>query len=311
LHALTSNFDLITSKYDVALLCNAANSPFAWMIRALGIPLAINVDGIERMRSKWNSLGRAWYRLGEYCSTVFASKVIGDADVICKYYKERYNTESVMIPYGAKVEKRSASETLNKFNLFANNYILYVSRLEPENNALGVIEAYKKISTSNTPPLVIVGDAPYADAYKQNLRQLADGANVIFTGFQFGQAYQELRSNCLCYVQATEVGGTHPALVEALAYGNPTIVNGTPENIEVVKDAALIYDKNNFDQLSELLTKLISSEQLRNELTQKAIKRANSVYTWEAVVDAYEDLLFALAAPGAALALADDTVSKV
>ena len=297
LHALTSNLSLIGSKYDVALLCNAANSPFAWMIRILGIPLAINVDGIERMRSKWNCLGRAWYRLGEFCSTIFASKVIGDADVICKYYKEFYKTDSIMIPYGAKVEKRSPSQMLTKFNLTANYYVLYVSRLEPENNALGVIQAYKKIADSSSPPLVIVGDAPYADEYKKTLSDAAIESNVIFTGFQFGENYQELRTNCLCYVQATEVGGTHPALVEAMAYGNPTIVNGTPENIEVIKDAGLIYEKNNFDELAECLKKLIASEQLRNELSQKAVARAQSAYTWDAVVDAYEDLLFKLAAP--------------
>ncbi len=200
-----------------------------------------------------------------------------------------------MIPYGANVVRRQPGVVLDKFNLSAQNYILYVSRLEPENNALGVILAYRKICNKNSPPLVIVGDAPYAAEYKQSLVDAAGNDSIIFTGFQFGESYQELRTNCLCYVQATEVGGTHPALVESMAYGNPTIVNGTPENIEVIGDAGLVYSKNNFDELANCLNQLINSESLRIQLSKKATERAALKYSWDAVVNAYEDLLLELA----------------
>ena len=293
-HAISTNIDLILRRkeFDCALLCNAANSPFAWMINLIGIPLAINVDGIERNRKKWNGLGRLWYLLGEWCSTIFAGQVIADAKVISDYYKERFNCDSVMIPYGATVHRTEPGETLARFDLQPQQYILYVSRLEPENNALGTIEAYRKSGVSH--PLVIVGDAPYAVEYKKSLHQAAAGANVIFTGFQFGKSYYELRSHCLLYIQATEVGGTHPALVEALAYGNPTIINGTPENIEVVGDAALVYEKNDFDQLAERISRLSSSEKLREELRNKATEVAFHCFSWDSVTTKYEDVFYKL-----------------
>ena len=87
LHALTSFLDLFTKKFDVVLLCNAANSPFAWLGRLRGLPIAINVDGVERRRSKWNALGRIWYRLGELSSVLFGSAVVSDAHVIADYYR--------------------------------------------------------------------------------------------------------------------------------------------------------------------------------------------------------------------------------
>jgi glycosyltransferase involved in cell wall biosynthesis len=294
-HAITSNIDLFKrrNEFDCALLCNAANSPFSWMIRLAGIPFAVNVDGIERKRAKWNAVGRLWYRLGEYCSTIFPNKIVGDAAVICEYYKERFSSDSVMIPYGATAEFQSAGSTLTEFNLSSGRFILYVSRLEPENNALGVIQAYKQSGITDV-PLVIVGDAPYAEEYKKSLRKEADGVDVRFTGFQFGKAYQELRSHCQMYVQATEVGGTHPALIEALAYGNPTIINGTEENIEVAGDCTLRYQVNNFEQLGSQMRLLYENASLREDLSRKGISHVKSHYSWDAVADQYEKLFLEL-----------------
>lgn len=293
LHSLFSFINLLKNPVDVVLLCNAANSPFAWIVRVCGIPLAINVDGIERKRSKWNWIGKAWYRLGELCSTLFASKVIADAKVIAQYYKKTYKILPEVIAYGATAVRVAAGETLAKFGLQARSYILYVSRLEPENNALGVIESYMNARCEL--PLVIVGDAPYATEYKERIKVAASScANsklVIFTGFQFGSAYHELQSNCMIYIQATEVGGTHPALVESMAYGNCIIANGTPENIEVLADAGLVYRKNNFIELSELIDRAQNSVELRRELGISASKRAQDLYSWDTVVNQYDNLL--------------------
>ena len=96
--------------------------------------------------------------------------------------------------------------------------MLYVSRLEPENNARMVIEAFKKVRTAYR--LLVVGDAPYAHEYIQDLKERARGdRRIIFTGFVFGQDYRALQQNAYCYVHATEVGGTHPALLEAMGAG--------------------------------------------------------------------------------------------
>jgi glycosyltransferase involved in cell wall biosynthesis len=252
------------------------------------VPLMINVDGIERNRAKWNSLGKAWYLLGEFCSVKLASRVISDADVIAEYYKDTYGIESTVIPYGVHPVWREPGETLRQFGLQSKRYLLYVSRLEPENNALGVIEAYNRLSTDL--PLVIVGDAPYATEYKQKLRAVA-GPNVLFTGFQFGEAYQELQSNCYLYIQATEVGGTHPALIESMSYGNCVVSNGTPENREVVGEAGVIFEKNDFVQLSTILQELLEQPDRAQSFGEKARQRAHERYSWESVVSAYERLI--------------------
>jgi len=295
LASLSSFIDLWRRDFDAAILCNAANSPFAWLVRLRGVPLLINVDGIERRRSKWNRLGRAWYRLGELSSVLWASRVIADAEVIADYYREHYKCTPAVITYGATPQLRPPGPTLAQFGLTAGNYLLYVSRLEPENNAALVAMAYRAVATEM--PLVIVGDAPYASKYKESIRAAAD-ERVIFTGFQFGEAYQELRSNCYLYIQASEVGGTHPALVEAMAYGNCVVANDVPEHREVVQDCGVYYEKNSVSDLSKQLNMLVANNDLARSLGARAAARAAAVYQWDRIVGEYErEMLGALKVP--------------
>ena len=41
--------------FDVVLLCNAANAPLLPLLHARGLPVALNVDGLERKRRKWGA----------------------------------------------------------------------------------------------------------------------------------------------------------------------------------------------------------------------------------------------------------------
>lgn len=280
-------FSMKRREFDIVLLCNAANSPVSWIGRLKGIPILINVDGVERKRAKWNSFGKLWYKLGELSTLCFASRIISDAEVIAQYYRDTYNAETEVIAYGASAQKIPPGEVLKKFNLSTRNYILYVSRLEPENNALGVIRAYN--ASGLHLPLVIVGDAPYADEYKKQLHAEA-GPGVVFTGYQFGDAYHELQSNCSLYIQATEVGGTHPALIEAMAHGNVIIANGTPENREVLNNCGEFYPVNDFVTLSQIMKSLLSAPAQQEQLRVLAKLRAETLYSWERITDQYEEL---------------------
>lgn len=253
-HALSQDFDLV-------FICNAANSPFALIPRIGGMKVVLNVDGIERLRKKWNILGQLYYRLGEYLATKLPHAIVADARVIQDYYRRTYGKDSTMIPYGASVGRVSTQEALDHFGVLPQEYLLYVSRLEPENNVHLVIEAFRQVTTDKR--LVIVGDAPYSEDYKRYLRGLASGDDrIIFTGYVFGQGYKEFQSHAYAYIMAMEVGGTHPSLVEAMGFGNCVIVNGTPENIEVVGDAAIIYKRNDIGDLAHWMRQILSDPTL-------------------------------------------------
>jgi glycosyltransferase involved in cell wall biosynthesis len=195
-----------------------------------------------------------------------------------------------MIAYGAEVARHADPERLLKFGLQPNRYALYVSRLEPENNAHLVIEAYGGVKTDM--PLAIVGGAPYADDYIANLKSSKD-PRVRFLDFVFGADYRALQHNAYCYIHATEVGGAHPALIEAMGAGNCALTLATPENMEVIGDAGLVY--KSAEELSVYLQRIIDDPPIINEYRHRAMARVTERYNWNHITDQYEDLLARLA----------------
>ncbi len=306
-HAFISTIHAVPGRYDAALICNAANAPFASILRCTGTPVAINVDGLEHKRKKWNWLGRSYYLLAERLSTVLPNVTITDAQVIHDYYLARYNAPSTMIAYGSEVERKPDRDTVKRWRVEPNRYILYVSRLEPENNAHLVIEAFKRVRTAYK--LLIVGDAPYAHEYIKSLKERARGdKRIIFTGFVFGQDYRALQQNAYCYVHATEVGGTHPALLEAMGYGNCVLTLATPENIEVGGDAGIPYADE--ADLVDKLQRVLRDGSLVHSFRHRAQLRVQKHYDWERVVDRYEQLFSRMAGKPLSTGRFGDSVHK-
>ncbi len=294
-HSFLSAVHAVSKRFDAALICNAANAPFAPILRLTGTPVAINVDGLEHKRKKWGWLGKRYYLAAERLATILPNVMVTDAQVIQDYYLARYNAKSEMITYGSEVERRPDRAAVRRWRAEPNRYVLYVSRLEPENNARLVIEAFKKVRTAYR--LLIVGDAPYAHDYITDLKERARGdKRIIFTGFVFGQDYRALQQNAYCYVHATEVGGTHPALLEAMGYGNCVLTLATPENIEAVGDAGIPY-ADEFD-LAEKLQRVLRDGSLVQSYRNRAQIRVQRYYDWDRVVDQYERLFAEMAGKG-------------
>ena len=195
-----------------------------------------------------------------------------------------------MIPYGAELGPVGTDDILLQLGLDRKKYFLYVSRMEPENNALLVREAFERVPTDLK--LALVGDAPYAVDYIAQVRNTRD-SRIVIPGAIYGQGYRELGSHCFAYIHATEVGGTHPALIEAMGRGALTLYLDTPENAEVAGGAGLPFTQDN---LSEVLERVLaSSEEERESWRARAVERVRSRYSWDAVTDAYEKLLKGLA----------------
>lgn len=289
-HTCLSTLHLLGSRYDALLYCNAANAAFTWMPRLFGMPVALNVDGLERHRKKWNRLAKAWYRISEWLATWMPNTVVTDAQAIAEYYREKYQRDSVMIPYGAELGPVATHEVLRRLGLEQKKYFLYVSRMEPENNGLLVREAFERVATDYK--LALIGDAPYAADYIARVRDTRD-SRIVMPGAIYGQGYHELGSHCFAYIHATEVGGTHPALIEAMGRGVLTLYLDTPENAEVAGGAGLPFTHDDLTHVIEYALRMSGTE--RESWRGKAMERVRSRYSWDAVTDAYEKLLMGLA----------------
>ena len=290
-HTLRCAWRARRERPDFALVCNSANFACLPLLRSAGSGTALAIDGIESDRRKWGLLGRSFYRLAGWLGPRLADVIVADCRVIEAIYRARGVRRVAMIAYGAEPPATSGTAVLAHLGVVPQRYVLYVSRLEPENNADVVIRGFRESGIDLD--LVIVGDAPYADAYKARLHALAAGdPRIHFAGYVFGRGYDELRSHASCYVQATEVGGTHPALLEAMAAGLPVVANDIPEHREVLEEAGWYYPKNSPSGLAARLRQICSPEgaELRAERGEAARSRAASHYDWEKVTTAYEDL---------------------
>jgi exopolysaccharide biosynthesis WecB/TagA/CpsF family protein len=283
IHTLFSAFHALTQRYDIIYVCNSANVPAVILLRLFGRRVVLNVDGLEWKRKKWSGIGRAYYRLCAWTAARLPVYVVTDALVIQDYYKTVYGRETTYFPYGTELAPVPDDGTLARLGLEPGRYVLYVSRLEPENNAHVVIEAYA--SVSSVLPLAIVGDAPYASEYISSLRSTRD-KRVRFLGAVYGSGYQVLRSHAAAYVQATEVGGTHPALVEAMGFGNAILANEVPEHRETLGDAGRYYSGS--AQLAKQLQTVLDDSAVADDLRRRAQARARQHYSWDAISDAYE-----------------------
>ena len=298
-HSFFSALDALRRDFDAILICNAANAFVLPLLRAARMKVAINVDGIERKRRKWNVLGRAVYAIGESFSAAFAT-VVADAEVIAEYYRKNYAIEPVVIPYGSEFPAEEDSDVLQRLGLERNSYVLYVSRFEPENNPLEVVEAYEKLSTQHSvlsTPLVMLGEARYDKELGAQLRSHASD-RIRFPGALYGPDYRTLQRHALLYIQATEVGGTHPALIEAMASNGCVLAHDTPENREVGGDAVGYFKLRRshgpdgpVETLSGTISEWLASPNLRQTQIGRARQRAAATYGWDAVTDAYEKLL--------------------
>lgn len=290
-HTLLSVIHVLFTDIELILICNVSNSTLAWIPRLFGIPTVLNVDGLDRKRRKWNFVARIYLYLCELLSLITPTRIVTDAPPIQEYYWRRYRKRSTMIAYGAQVPE--GTESLKGFDLPKGGYILYVSRLEPENNPELVIRAYRETQTDW--PLVMVGGNCYDPGFVNHLKALGDD-RIVFTGPIYGPGYWRLIRNAGIYISACEVGGYHPALIEAMAARNAILCLDTPENRETAGDCC-IYFRPEASDLAARMARMLQDPDLRLDLARRAENRAASLFGWDEVTDNYETL-FSEVLPG-------------
>jgi glycosyltransferase involved in cell wall biosynthesis len=293
-HSFLSSIHASFLDLDVALFFIAGNSLVTFIPRLAGQKVVLNVDGLDWKREKWNSLAKRYIRFAEYLATIFPHEIVTDSTVVQSYYLQEYGKPSTFIAYGGDIEPLPGGKCLEEYGLQKHRYILFVGRLVPENCPHHLVEAFDGLGPSPGFKCVIVGDAPYAEDYIRSLRKVTN-PDVVFTGYLFGEGYRELASNAYLFVETSEVGGTHPALLEAMALGNCVVVNDTLENLETVGEAGLSYEgKEGAQSLRAVLRRLLGHPDLVQEYGQRAQQRVREHYAWEKVTDDYERLFHTL-----------------
>lgn len=290
-HTTLSSMHLMRNRTDVAFVFNSANAPLLPMLRAARIPMATHVDGLEWKRAKWGPVGRRYYRQAESAAVRLSDALIADAQGIADYYRREFGAATELIAYGAPILENVAADRLVELDLKTGQFHLVVARFEPENHVHVIVDGYVRSNAGY--PLVVVGSAPYADAYIERVRSLArEDARVRLVGSIYDQELlDQLYSNALTYLHGHSVGGTNPSLLRAIGAGTATIAYGVDFNREVLLDNGRYFIK------AEDLPELLADAELIDELTAERgsqLRQRARDYDWDRVTDDYERLAYAL-----------------
>lgn len=287
-HAFLATLHVMLHPVDIVHFFTTGTTLFAPLVRARGMKAVCSVDGTDWQRGKWGTFARWYLRTSEWLASWWCNALISDSREVQRYYANQYQASSQCITYGFRESRSSGRDCLNRFNLTERGYVLFVGRLVPENNIHHLIKAFEGLVTDKK--LVIVGDDPWEKNYVASLKATRD-PRIVFTGGVYGDAYAQLQQNAYLFVLPDEVGGTHPALVEAMGFGNCVLVNDTPSNLEVIDSAGFAYrGAAGSDDLQSILQHLLHSPDTVAEYRVRASERAFSHYRWRNVIEDHERL---------------------
>ncbi len=280
-HGFLATFDAIFRKVDVIHYHGIGPSLLAWIPRLLSPKTKIvsTLHSFDYGNDKWGSFAKLMLKLGEKTMCKYAHEVIVLTDLMHDYLMQRHGRESYVIPNGAYVEKTENDDLLKSFGLEKNKYIITVSRLIRLKGLQYLIEAFNKLENKNI-KLAIVGDGEYM----KTLEKLAENnPNIVFTDNQTGKELRQLYSNAKLFVQSSEMEGLSISLLEAMAYGLPSLVSDINANKEAAQDTAFYFKTKNVGDLENKLKEVLQNETELKDKAEMAKKRAETIYNWNKI----------------------------
>ena len=269
--------------YDILLqLGYTSNSIWhsLWPRKAVNI---VNMDGLEWKRSKYNRLTRLFLKRAEYWAARHGDLLIADSTGIRNYLLQKYQKQSVFIPYGAELFQDPAANMLEEWSLGPQQYGLVIARMEPENNVEMIIQGY--LRSSQPWPLVIVGNT--TNRFGQYLRNLYRENNIFFSnGIYDSVKLNNLRYFSALYFHGHSVGGTNPSLLEAMACQCNIVAHHNPFNEAVLADCALYFQKP--DDIRDIIDHLPELAPGFGDKKKRNLASIHEFYNWPSIISQYE-----------------------
>ena len=284
-----------TAGHDVLLVVNVANAGACLASRLLGSRVVLNTDGQEWVRLKWGRVGRTVFLLSAHAARFGAAALVSDSVAMREIYRLRFRADSTVIPYCWTGIDPAETARLNAFEVEQGKYFVIAGRLVPENNADAIAAAY--LETHLPYPLVVLGTANYDSPVSRRLAELRqqDSRLVVAGHVADRSTFALLLSESLGYIHGHSVGGINPSLIEALGCGARIVALDTPFNREAVGGCGDFF-ADPTSGLAAALDRLVSEpEKLNRARREEARARARTRFSLQAVADAYEGLLVAVA----------------
>ncbi|WP_206489599.1 glycosyltransferase [Rhodococcus sp. KRD162] len=285
-YGLTSSASAARKKPDVALIMNVANGYWLPMLRSRGIPTVVNVDGIEWERAKWGANAKRVFRGGARLTARYASELVCDSHEIRRRWQRDFGREGVFIPYGG-----DAPDPLPVVEgLKSRDYVLIVARFVPENTVPEFLEAARELSMRWN--VVIVGSSGYGGVLDLAAKKLSEeSTRVHWLGHvSDDKKLFSLWQHAGVYFHGHSVGGTNPALVQAMACGAPVVARDTVYNREVLSEVGTFVQPDPASITAAVSGGMVDRS-WQGMAATLSYQRSQEFYTWGGVCNDYRTLL--------------------
>jgi len=292
-HTLISMIHILFANPDVVHIHGIGPCFFSWIPRVFrpGMKVFFTCHGLDWQRKKWPWWASRLIYLGELSAIWFAQYRIVVSRELQRYFDSAHGINTFYIPNGITPIPRKEPNLIRQWGLSSRGYFLCVSRLVPEKRMEDIIKAY--LLNPGRYGLVIVGDNAASGQYMNNLKKLAEKSpSIIFTGYQFGTALEELFSNARAFITASELEGLPITLLEALSYGIMCITSDIGPHRELMETLpGLTFPVGDIPTIAVQMQRIETmSENQHDDFKQKAIAMISGQFSWNTACGEHDRL---------------------
>ncbi|NQW29525.1 MAG: glycosyltransferase family 4 protein [Ignavibacteria bacterium] len=163
------------------------------------------------------------------------------------------------------------------------DYFIYTGIVQPRKNIARLFRAFDlfKNNSDNEVRLLIVGAKGWGDPeVAEALANMKHAHSVKFTGYVSETDLAKLMGSAIALTFIPHFEGFGIPVLEAMQCGVPVICSNVTSLPEVAGDSAILVDHLDEKAVAEAMSAVFSNENLRNDLSQKGIKRAAD-FSWD------------------------------
>jgi len=207
-----------------------------------------------------------------------------------------------VIPMGVDTDvfkQLSEKKTADLKEMFPGRIVLSVGRLAEKKGIKHLIDALPKvIKKIPDTHLVIVGDGPQKSLLEQKVSDLGISDSVSFAGSVSNQQLPAYYSFADVFVLPSiidsrgDTEGLGVVLLEAMACGTPVVGSRLGGITDIIDDEStgLLAKSGNPDDIADKIVRILSEEELSNNLVENGSDRINNVFSWKVVTERFNGL---------------------
>jgi glycosyltransferase involved in cell wall biosynthesis len=288
--AIQTGWHLLRNReeYGHVFWFNNANLPGILLTLLARIPTSVNTDGLEWRRAKWSLPFKAYYFLSSFLISRLCKTLISDSKAIQSYYRRVFFKRTQFVPYGTPdvptiaPEKRTA--VLGRYGLEEDRYFLQITRFEPDNLPLETAKAFRSAGLAEDGYMLLLVGFQHETTYAKQLKALSGEEGVVVADAVYdAEVLAVLRTSCFCYVHGNSVGGTNPALLEAMMSSPRVLAIESPFSREPLGETGYFFTP---DGMSASLRNVLDRPDRSAEMRDRA-----RFYDWDKVAESYARLV--------------------